>query len=361
MTPVDIRVGDATDRLREMFDKSVNCIVTSPPYWGLRDYGVDGQIGLEPTLPEFLDRLLTVFEQCHRVLADDGVMFVNMGDSYAGSRGSAPPSSSSTLQGNGHVGGGPKIRAMTESRRYDKAQVPRADYRVHGLKPKDMVGQPWRLAFALQDAGWYLRQDIIWHKPNPMPESTRDRCTKSHEYLFLLSKSERYHWDFESMQEPVSGTANARVAGWASGTGGHSTVEHNKGDRKFASKGVGVNHDNHGGAKPREKYNSSFDAACAGMVTTRNRRSVWTIQTEGNKDAHFATFPRALVRPCILAGCPAGGTVLDPFSGTGTTGVVALELGRKYIGIELNPEYAEMSRKRLAAITPGFDFETEAA
>ena len=305
-----ILVGDATEQLSTLDTGSVNCIVTSPPYWGLRDYGVDGQIGLESSFNEWLLRMRDVFKECYRVLRDDGVAWVNMGDCYI---------------------------------------------------EKALVGQPWRLAFALQDAGWYLRQDIIWHKPNPMPESTRDRCTKAHEYLFLLSKSERYHWEFEAMQEPVSGTANARVSGWASGPGGHSTVDHNKGDRKYSGNGVGFNHGNGGGSKPREKYNSSFDAACAGMVTTRNRRSVWTIQTEGNKDAHFATFPRALVRPCILAGCPAGGTVLDPFSGTGTTGVVALELGRQYIGIELNPEYAARSRDRLAGVTPGFDFETEAA
>lgn len=355
--------GDVRDVLRRMIADGVkvNTIITSPPYWGLRDYGHEGQIGLERTFPEFLATMVDVFDLARQVLADDGTAWVNMGDSYVGTRGAAwGPSPSST-----------EARAMTASRRRDDHPVPRNDVRVAGLKPKDLVGQPWRLAFALQDAGWWLRSDIIWHKPNPMPESVRDRPTKAHEYLFLLAKREDYFFDFEGWKEPVSGGAHSRRAsngvgfghgfdeqpkprqrwktpdGWdtSKGEGGHGQF-HRAGrekGRKFAEPGSGV------------KSNSSMDEAIKDLVDDRNRRTVWTIPTEAFKGAHFATYPQKLVEPCVLAGCPVGGTVLDIFFGSGTTGQVAQRLGRNWIGIELNPDNEPLQRGRL--VQPGLRLE----
>lgn len=332
----------------------VQTIVTSPPYWGLRDYGVDGQIGHEPTLREFIDTLVDVFELCRELLTDDGTAWVNMGDSYCGKRGAAwGPSEAST-----------EARAMTQSRRRDDALIPRSDVRVAGLKPKDLVGQPWRLAFALQDAGWYLRQDIVWHKPNPMPESVRDRCTKAHEYVFLLSKSEKYFYDFDAMQEPVSGNAHSRgsgvnpkarePAGWDTGPGGHREKV-----GRYPGTGVGFGRGYDKATKPRAKQNASFSAAVADLVDTRNRRSVWSIPTQSFDGAHFATFPEALVEPCVLAGSRVGDVVFDPFFGSGTTGQVAQRLGRRFIGCELNPEYEQLQRDRLRQ--PGLMLEPAAS
>lgn len=356
--------GDVREVLRRMIADGVkvNTIITSPPYWGLRSYLPDShpdkahEIGSEPTFAEFLATMVEVFDLARQVLADDGTAWVNMGDSYCGTRGSAwGPSPSST-----------EARAMTASRRRDDHPVPRSDVRVEGLKPKDLVGQPWRLAFALQDDGWWLRQDIVWNKPNPMPESVRDRATKAHEYLFLLAKSERYFFDFEAWKEPVSGGAHARQSlearglkrpgfghgfdqtakpryktpdGWDTsvGDGGHGQV-HRSGrekGRKLAAPGSGV------------KSNTSMDEALATMPYERNRRSVWTIPTEAFHGAHFATFPQKLVEPCILAGCPTGGTVLDIFFGSGTTGQVAQRLGRNFIGIDLNPANEPLQAERL--------------
>jgi len=357
----------------------VQCIITSPPYWGLRDYGVAGQLGQEPTLREFIANMVEVFDLCRELLADDGTLWLNMGDSYAGSRGAGAPSESSTLSGNGHHGGGPKIRSMVASRRRDDTPIPRSDVRVEGLKPKDLVGQPWRLAFALQDAGWWLRQDIIWHKPNPMPESVRDRCTKAHEYLFLMTRSERYYFDQEAILEPVSPNTHARLsqnvqaqvgsaranggaksngnmkavgrtpAGWATGT----DRKHDEVDGRYTAKrkvypgnGVGFGHGYDEAPKGRVKNNASFDEAMAIMPTERNRRSVWTIPTQSFKGAHFATFPEALVEPCILAGSRPGDIVFDPFMGSGTVASVAQRLGRPWLGAELNPEYIALQAER---------------
>lgn len=347
--------GDVREVLRRMIADGVkvNTIVTSPPYWGLRDYGHPGQIGLEPTVHEFIDTMVEVFDLARQVLADDGTAWVNMGDSYVGNRGAAWGPSPITKD----------ARAMTESRRRDNKQIPRSDVRVNGLKTKDMVGQPWRLAFALQDAGWWLRQDIIWHKPNPMPESVRDRCTKAHEYIFLLSKSEKYYFNFEAFQEPVNGGSHARRAsngvgfghgfdaepkprqkwktpdGWdtRTGEGGHGAF-HREGrekGRKLADPGSGT------------KNNSSMDEALATMPDVRNRRSVWTVATEAFKGAHFATYPTKLIEPCVLAGCPIGGTVLDIFFGSGTTGQVAQNLGLNWIGIEINLDNKPLQDERL--------------
>lgn len=336
--------GDCRDTMRTMITAGVRVqtIVTSPPYWGLRDYGVDGQMGLEPTLREFIATLADVFDLCRELLADDGTAWVNMGDAYVGTRGAAwGPSEASTA-----------ARATTQSRRRDNSPIPRSDVRVDGLKPKDMMGQPWRLAFALQDAGWYLRQEIIWHKPNPMPESVRDRCTKAHESLFLLSKNEKYFYNFDAMQEPVSGNAHARGAGvnpkarepsgWDMGTGGHREKV-----GRYPGTGVGFGRGYDKAPKPRAKQNASFSAAVKDLVDTRNRRSVWTIPTQAYDGAHFATFPEALVEPCVLAGSRVGDVVFDPFFGSGTTGQVAQRLGRRFIGCELNRDYEPLQRERL--------------
>jgi len=343
--------GDCREVMRSLIadDVRVQCIVTSPPYWGLRDYGVDGQLGLEATLPEFIAGMVDVFDLCRQLLADDGTLWLNMGDSYAGTRGAAwGPSPAST-----------KARAMTASRRRDDTSIPRSDVRVEGLKPKDLVGQPWRLAFALQDAGWWLRQDIIWHKPNPMPESVRDRCTKAHEYLFLLTKSEKYFYDFDAMQEPVSGTAHARgsgvnpkamPSGWDTAPGGHRELT-----GRYTGTGVGFGRGYDKAAKPRVKQNVSFSGSVNGLVDTRNRRSVWSIPTQSFDGAHFATFPEALVEPCVLAGSRPGDIVFDPFMGSGTVASVAQRLGRRWLGAELNPEYIALQAERTRQ--PGFVLE----
>ena len=371
-----ILIGDVREKLKELPDQSVHCVVTSPPYWGLRDYGKDGQIGMEDTPEEFVANLVSVFREVWRVLRDDGTLWLNLGDSYAGSgKGRNPDgtvhvsamiakqgSSAGTVMGN--VKGG---------------LVP------DGLKPKDLVGIPWRVAFALQAEGWYLRQDIIWHKPNPMPESVTDRCTKSHEYIFLLSKSRQYYFDNEAIKEP------AKYAG------------DDRGSRTDSRRGTIMN-------------------SISGITTeTRNKRDVWTVTTRPFKGAHFATFPPQLIEPCILSGTSAHGvcdqcltpyerimvkgdipqrktrdkmlgaypdrktttrlnsvdmvtipktqegwkqncnctstntipaTVLDPFFGAGTTGLVAQEHGRNWIGCELNPVYAEMASKRIKDAEP---------
>lgn len=393
--------GDVRTVLRRMIADGVkvNCIVTSPPYWGLRDYGHAGQLGLEPTIQEYIANMASVFDLCRQVLADDGTMWVNMGDSYAS--GDRATWRSGVSNNKGHDVQNDQTRPRTP----------------HGLKPKDLVGQPWRLAFALQDAGWYLRQDIIWSKPNPMPESVRDRCTKAHEYLFLLAKSERYYWNFEAMQEQVSGGANPRrpgnnthkytaeyeatgneqqrtkaglVAyaqkwktpdGWdtRTGQGGHGSFhaegrekghtdyefgakvpDHYKGSVPGRKGGPGQDRRSTGDRKLAEadsgtKNNESFDQAMAVMPATRNKRSVWTVASEPFSGAHFATFPTALIEPCILAGCPVGGVVLDPFFGSGTSGQVAQNLGRRWIGIELNQDYKALQDQRLQQ--PGLQLE----
>lgn len=306
---VQILVGDVRQTLSTLPEKSVQCCVTSPPYFGLRDYGVDGQIGLEPTPAEFVAELVAVFREVRRVLRDDGTLWLNLGDSYTGSA---------------STGGTGKETDYT-----GKRSLP--NKREEGLKAKDLIGIPWRVAFALQADGWYLRQDIIWHKPNPMPESVRDRCTKAHEYVFLLSKSERYYWDAEAMQEPATGTtlhdATGRTKQRAVKSGNKARVPATERDCPRDGVASGV---------PWEGF-------------TRNKRSVWTVATRPYKGAHFATFPPDLIRPCVLAGAPFGGVVLDPFLGSGTTAAVAVSEGRHAIGCELNPEYVTLAQQRIAA------------
>lgn len=385
---IRILQGDCRQTLTTLADQSVNCCVTSPPYWGLRDYGTEplewpaiayapmpclppivevpamrASLGLEPDINAFIGHMVLIFREVRRVLRDDGVLFMNMGDGYAGSWGAQG-------RDGGDVGrkGSPISQAQIEAA--PKGRRTGSLDRVPGLKPKDLIGQPWRLALALQADGWWLRQDIIWDKPNPMPESAQDRCTKAHEYIFLLAKSQRYHWDSKAMQEPVSGGANPRRASNGVGFGhGYDGQQRQRGRQTWKTPDEGdtsAGEGQHGtihkegrekGRKPAAansgtKNNTSMDAALAVMPTTRNRRSVWRIATEACKQAHFATFPTALVEPCIKAACPPGGTVLDIFGGAGTTGLVADRLQRHAILCELNPAYIEIARQRLAAEAP---------
>ena len=450
---VRILQGDCREMLRTLPDESVHCVVTSPPYWGLRDYGVAGQLGMEPTLGEHIDTMVDVFREVRRVLRKDGTLWLNYGDCYATSpngRSAADTKAAgnddrtfrdkpfSTVgaiydpeggskgggvrgQNKGNANGIPKGRIvaakrLTAGQERDDVDVGGWGARDDGLrwrgggflKPKDLCGIPWRLAIALQDDGWWLRQDIIWSKPNPMPESISDRCTKSHEYLFLLTKSPRYYFDQEAILEDASPNTHARlsqdvqaqVGSERAHAGGKTNGNMKAVGRKLAAAGSGT------------KNNESMDAALAIMPIKRNPRSVWTVPTEAFKEAHFATFPPALIEPCILAGCPhrccgacgapwvrqtsvsysnpgnrntngprsterrhetagfpvrlekhtetlgfapscqcsagiAPGVTLDPFGGSGTTGMVADRLGRSAMLIELNPEYADMARRRI--------------
>lgn len=338
-----ILVGDCVDMMRTLPDKSVHTCVTSPPYFGLRDYGVDGQIGLEETPGEFIARLVEVFREVRRVLRDDGTAWVNMGDSYAGSWGAQGKRETPAAISRNSISNHPK-RAGTGRL-------------TEGYKGKDLMGMPWRLAFALQDDGWYLRQDIIWNKPNPMPESVRDRCTKSHEYVFLLSKSKKYYFDQAAILEPCSPNTHARLSqdvqaqiGSERANGGAKSNGNMKATaRKPNGVGWGYGSDADERQRGRVKDNESMNSALAIMPTERNKRSVWTVATHSFKGAHFATFPPDLIRPCVLAGAPRGGVVLDPFGGAGTTSLVSMQEGRRSIICELNPEYAAMARRRIDA------------
>ena len=396
--------GDALTRLKELSSEAVDCCITSPPYYGLRDYGVEGQIGLEESPEAYVSKLVEVFREVRRVLKKEGTLWLNLGDTFA-SGGTGGCSPKSTLNGGKGVGESEKLRLMKQSPR----KIP------DGLKPKDLIGIPWMVAFALRADGWYLRSDIIWHKPNCMPESVTDRPTKAHEYIFLLSKSERYFYDNEAIKEDA---VNQKMPG--------SNMTDTK--ETYGKQNGG----NSGLRDLRRKYKAE------GLPQTRNKRTVWTIATKPFPKAHFATFPEALVEPCILAGtsekgyCPecgkpwirqvekqttrpidyngknseqdpqfshrrmlanlrarrdAGGehdnpfpnhrttgwlpscscscdpipgVVLDPFFGAGTTGLVAKKLGRCFIGIELNPEYCEIARKRIAAVPARLDRWAEA-
>ena len=325
MTTFRLIPGDCLAGLATLPDASVHCCVTSPPYWGLRDYGVDGQLGLEPTPGEYVAKMVAVFREVRRVLRDDGTLWLNLGDSYANDTkwgGSSGGKHVADLHGDSGIGRGK---------------------RNTGLKAKDLVGIPWRVAFALQADGWYLRSDIIWSKPNPMPESVTDRPTKAHEYLFLLSKSERYHYDADAIKERGS-TATGNVTDLDSLAG--RNYDH-RADGLTVGKGEAHTSGTRSGGNLSKAY-----AGVDWTVVGRNRRTVWTIPTEPFPGAHFAVMPTALVKPCILAGCPTGGTVLDPFTGSGTVAVVALENGCAFVGCELNPAYVDIAKKRVGNVTP---------
>ncbi|WP_209010616.1 DNA-methyltransferase [Anaerovorax sp. IOR16] len=330
-----IYCGDSLTVLKTFPPQSINCCVTSPPYYCLRDYGVDGQIGLEETPEEYIDRLVEVFREVKRILKDDGTLWLNIADSYAGSgKGSAnyPENAAKYKQGtNKGMLGKSKVVLKTPD----------------GLKPKDLIGIPWMLAFALRADGWYLRQDIIWHKPNCMPESVKDRCTKAHEYIFLLSKSRRYYHDAEAIKEPCVGTNNQLPAG-SKGTFKPNSRLRQKGNRKtFRGGGTYTQGNSFENSSSKENETHGNKPNHDGL---RNKRSVWTVATAQFKEAHFATFPPDLIKPCILAGCSAGGIVIDPFIGSGTVGQVALENNRNFVGIDLNPDYVGLSERRVSNV-----------
>lgn len=338
MSTWNVMVGDTRASLARLPERSVRCCVTSPPYWGLRDYGHDGQIGLESSPAAYVAAMVEVFAAVRRVLADDGTLWLNLGDSYAANRGYQVPSTK----------GGPK-HSESQAAGGKGSDVP------DGLKPKDLVGIPWRVAFALQADGWYLRSDIIWHKPNPMPESVTDRPTKSHEYLFLLAKNERYFYDADAIAEPSSCPAPSPDANGSTLGGaayGRSVLGSAipEGERRVDRRKMPPI----GGVKKAGGDNATYSGNTPDFGTTRNKRDVWTIATQPYSGAHFATYPEALVEPCILAGSAVGDTVLDPFSGSGTTGAVAVRHGRNYIGCELNPAYIALSEKRIGDEAPLF-------
>lgn len=297
--------GDVLEKLKTIPDNSVDMCVTSPPYWGLRDYGADGQLGLESSPTEYVQNMVDVFREIRRTLNDDGTLWLNLGDSYAAAAGG--------MQGKN---GQRANREFTASRVMDKSS--------NDIKPKDLVGIPWRVAFALQADGWWLRSDIIWHKPNPMPESVTDRPTRCHEYMFLLAKSDHYYYDADAIREPLAESTLSRIEyGWNS------------------------DHPSIAGSNPEGVHTERMGERFANPLG-RNKRDVWTITTKSYREAHFATFPEDLIVPCIKAGSRQGGVVIDPFMGSGTTAYVARKLGRHYVGIELNRDYIKLAEKRLS-------------
>ena len=353
-TTVEIINGDCIDVLKKLKNNSINCCITSPPYFGLRDYGtaswiegdpncdhkqylgghgkaskkqctskgtqkynyknvchkcgakrVDFQLGLEPTPEEYVEKMVSVFHEVKRVLKDDGTLWLNIADSYNSSDGKHK-----------HDAG---QRGLTKSR----TKIGRVPGRsLNNLKPKDLIGIPWMLAFALRSDGWYLRQDIIWKKPSPMPESVRDRCTKAHEYIFLLSKSQKYFYDAEAIKEPVTNSSRQRL-----------------------TQNINAQY-----GSDRVPFKTNGPMKAVGTVDGRNKRSVWEVTTKPYKETHFATFPEKLIIPMVKAGCPKGGTILDPFFGAGTTGVVAKKFNRNCIGIELNKDYVKIAENRINGI-----------
>lgn len=313
-----IHTGDALKTLQQLPGESIHCCVTSPPYWGLRDYGVPGQIGLEQTVEDHIAALVQIFREVRRVLRKDGTLWVNYGDTYLCNQGRRRPEEDHRV----------------------------AVQRPVWAKPKDLLGLPWRLAFALQADGWYLRSDVIWHKPNCMPESVTDRPVRAHEYLFLLARSDRYYYDQEAVREPTAAACglghvqSQKALSWA-----RIVHEPERPRQQYAQHRITKRHsvrpsvDTHGGGQGNGyiSYNSS----------KRNKRDVWSVPTQGFPFAHFATFPPELIRPCIRAGAPKAGTVLDPFLGSGTTSVVAIEEERRFVGVELNPDYVALAQRRI--------------
>ena len=307
-----IEFGDCRETMRQWAADGIKAqtCVTSPPYYGLRDYGHDGQIGLEETPEEYIAAMVEVFRCVWDVLEDNGTLWLNIGDSYYNYR-----------PGQGQRQGKQSIA----SQKFSEVEVcHKRGLKLDGLKEKDLIGIPWMLAFALRADGWYLRQDIIWHKPNPMPESVQDRCTKAHEYIFLMSKSQKYHYDIDSIKE------DAHTTDASDRNRDESRLNNTPGRTRMA--GLTTNH-----------------------YEKKNKRSVWTVTTKPYEGAHFAVFPQELIEPCILAGAPVGGIVLDPFMGSGTTAQVAQNLGRQYIGCELNSDYCQLQNIRTAQQSFGFE------
>lgn len=342
---VTIHQGDCREVLTRLENGSVHCCVTSPPYWGLRNYGVDRQIGMEADLRDYIDALVGVFAEVKRILRPDGTLWLNLGDCYTGS---------------GRGGHSKKIRSANWQPSYGKSKTPAR------LKPKELVGLPWRIAFALQADGWYLRSDIVWNKSNPMPESVKDRPTRAHEFIFLLTKNQRYYYDYHAIREPLKDSTAARLMQnieQQEGSGRAHAGGKTNGKMKAVVFGGANKHEGYGTTRHSGKeWTPDMAGGGTGMVGHKgyfkedgtptcgvlvNKKSVWTVATCGLKEAHFATFPPKLIEPCIKAGCPEGGIVIDPFFGAGTTGLVASRLGRHCVGIELNPDYARLAHKRL--------------
>lgn len=360
-----IYCGDVLKVLKTWPNEIVDCVVTSPPYWGLRDYGVAGQMGLEKSFQDYLSKMVEVFREVKRVMKPQATLWINMGDAYcqpgSGGHGATGGLDKSTLQSPGHIG-----------------QCPTKKIIPPNLKQKDLIGMPWRVAFALQDDGWYLRSDIIWSKPNPMPESVKDRPTRAHEYIFLMSKNPTYYYDYQAIKEPFKETSLARLSQksfWdqkggpkdpLDGNRSHRKVLENLKKRKPAGWATGRNHStlywNTEEAKRKELPEGQSNLGefrdkqrgHSRRHNGANKRTVWAVATHAFREAHFATFPPKLIEPCILAGCPPQGIVLDPFMGAGTTGLVARRLGRNFLGIELNPKYMEMAMNRITKEEPLF-------
>ena len=318
--------GNSLEVLKSLPDNSIDCCVTSPPYYALRDYGCDGQIGLEETPEKYIESLCDVFSEVRRVLTPEGTLWLNIGDSYNGNK-----------VGNTEV---VKNKKVSESNDFHKKLW-------GGAKPKDLIGVPWMLAFSLRSQGWYLRQDIIWHKPNPMPESVTDRCTKSHEYIFLMSKSQKYYFDYEAIQEPCADQSRTNYA-CGNRTNG---INKDRNDNDFGERSKNwkprTKNCQYDGQKPNSFHLSRENGEPDKEYYVRNKRDVWSVNVKPCSEAHFATYPFELIKPCILAGCPENGIVLDPFMGSGTTAIVARSLNRNYLGVELNPEYIKIAHKRL--------------
>lgn len=382
-----IIIGDAREELKKLASESVHCVVTSPPYFGLRDYGVAGQIGLEATPDEFVAELVSLLREARRILRDDGTLWLNLGDSYAGSgRGGNPTEATSTLEGDQSsqrasmvvrsrpIGSTAREAAVTQrgSRLpagfHEDARLSGAIGRAwvpppSGLKQKDLIGTPWMVAFALRADGWYLRQDIIWSKPNPMPESVQDRCTKAHEYIFLLSKSARYFYGADAIAETRTQDEDASTFRGGCYVGGE-TDNGRMGKRRVSGNKTHKGTADYEDGAEEHRTKAGLLKIAETVYPTRNKRSVWTVATSPFSEAHFATFPPALIEPCILAGCPEGGVVLDPFGGAGTTRLVADRLQRNAILIELNPDYAAMAERRIrgdAGMMAHVDVEVGAA
>lgn len=338
---------DCIEGLKTIPDNSVNCCVTSPPYYRLRDYGHPDQIGLEETPEAYVEKMVQVFSEVRRVLKPDGTLWLNLGDTYFASG-----------QGYGDT-------KTTNKNHYGsrERQKPKWD-KSCGLKPKDLIGIPWMVAFALRADGWYLRQDIIWHKPNPKPESVTDRCTKSHEYIFLLSKSAKYYFDQDAIKQPVADASVLRLSQQIENQNGSNRVpgktngnmkavgpgrkprpDDNKGGNQGTERGIPAMAINGNGVNGHSGYYNQQGELIGGGLA--NKRSVWTVTTKPFKEAHFATFPPDLIVDCIKAGCPENGIILDPFMGSGTTAVVARKLNRNYIGFELNPDYCKIQDNRI--------------
>lgn len=342
------------DGLRTLPDESVDCCVTSPPYYALRDYDCDGQIGLEETPEKYIEKLTEVFREVYRVLKPQGTLWLNIGDSYWGG-------GWRNAQFNEHSGELQKAHKGTHC----GEQMPACKGNSGAYKPKDLIGIPWMLAFSLRNAGWYLRQDIIWNKPNPMPESVTDRCTKSHEYIFLMSKSRRYYYDYESISEPCVDQYRTNFQSGCRANGINKDRNDNDlGTRskdwmprkkafqdemlttkiRFGGKKYGDNNDKHFQTYSGKEWKPQFNPE---GIMVRNKRDVWTVNVKSDNVAHFATYPEELIQPCILAGCPSDGIVLDPFMGSGTTAKVARMLNRHFVGFELNKDYCKIIQNKI--------------